>query len=44
MHYKIVVTCVYNGHMYVLYSDVDLITPQSNPPVSKFRSVVNVSI
>ena len=37
MHYKIGVTCVYNGHK--IYSAV--ITRQSNPPISKFSRPCN---
>ena len=38
MHYKIGVTCVYNRHA---FQNSVLITEQSNPPISKFISVMN---
>ena len=38
MHYKIGVTCVYNGHVfYTLF----VITRQSNPRISQFNSPCN---
>ena len=39
MHYKIGVTCVYNGWTRVLYSVV--ITRTSNPPISQLNSPCN---
>ena len=40
MHYKIGITCVYNGHVfYTLF----VITCQSNPPISQFNSPCNDS-
>ena len=38
MHYKMSVTCVYNGHVfYTLF----VITQQSNPPISQYKRLCN---